>query len=323
MRKKPVKLPGEYYFTRELIPVALKRVRGKDVSHPHDYTGIPHWHDFSELVIITSGFGRQVINDVAYPVSAGDVFVITGRNTHFFEDYQNLSIANIMFSNRVFQGIQEYLNRIPGYHMIFRFEPELRTAKKFRNTLHLSAQSLAYVSGVIRKMEAEFKRNDPGCAAAVLTCLHDLIIFLSRSPESRKENHPITRLAGLFSALEASFQEDWPLERMAKYTGMSVNTLLRNFQAAVKQTPLSYLTSIRLNAAGNLLVNTDLPVSEIAFSCGFHDSNYFGMRFLKMFKMTPLEFRRQKYKIRTNGQSSGSRRTKHAEQKDEDSAKAK
>ena len=297
MKKMPVKLPGEYYFTRKSIPAALKQVRGKDVSHPHDYTAIPHWHDFSELVIITSGFGRQVINDVSYPVSAGDVFVITGKNTHFFEDYQNLSIANIMFTDRVFQGIQEYLNRIPGYHMIFRFEPELRTGKKFHNTLHLSAQSLSYVTGILRKMEAEFKRNDPGCAAAVLTYLHELIIFLSRSPENREENRSITRLAGLFSALEASFHEDWPLERMAKYTGMSVNTLLRNFQAAAKQTPLNYLTSIRLNAAGNLLVNTDLSISEIAFSCGFHDSNYFGMRFLKMFKMTPSEFRKKKHRI--------------------------
>lgn len=301
MRKIPVKLPGEYYFTREFIPVALKRVHGKDLSHPHDYTSIPHWHDFFELVIITSGFGRQNINNISYPVSAGDVFVITGKNSHYFEEYRNLSIANIMFSERIFQGIQEYLNRIPGYHLIFSFEPELRTGREFHNTLHLSTQSLSYVSGIIRKMESEFKRNDTGCAAAVLTCLHELIIFLSRSPDSRGENYAITRLAELFSALEASFHEDWPLERMAKYTGMSVNTLLRTFQIAVKQSPLKYLTSIRLNAAANLLGNTSLAISEIAFSCGFHDSNYFGMVFQKAFKMTPSGFRRLNHSIRNAG----------------------
>lgn len=294
MRKKPLKLPGEYYFTSEIIPVALKQVHGKDVSHPHDYTSIPHWHDFYELVIITSGFGRQNINNISYSVSAGDVFVITGKNTHYFEEYRNLSIVNIMFSRRVFQGILEYLNRIPGYHLIFSFEPELRTGREFHNTLHLSTQSLSYVSGVIRKMESEFKRNDLGCAAAVLTYLHELIIFLSRSPDSRDKNNSVTRLADLFSTLEASFQEDWPLERMAKHTGMSVNTLLRTFRSATRQTPLKYLTSIRLNAANNLLVNTNLSISEIAFSCGFHDSNYFGMVFQRKFKMTPSKFRRTK-----------------------------
>ena len=150
-------------------------------------------------------------------------------------------------------------------------------------------------------MEAELTGNDPGRAAAVLTCLFDLIIFLSRSPENRSGNQPITRLAGLFSALEASFQEDWSLKRMAKYTCMSVNTLLRTFHAAAKQTPLSYLTSLRLNAAVNLLVNTNLPISEISFSCGFHDSNYFAKRFQNAFKTTPSAFRSQKHAIRNAG----------------------
>ena len=291
MRKKPVKLPGEYYFSREIIPCAVVPVHGKALSHEHNYTGIPHWHDFSELVIITAGSGRQNINGISYPVSAGDVFVIAGKTTHYFEEYANLEIVNILFLDHVFQGMREYLNRIPGYHLIFRFEPELRTSKEFHNTLHLSADSLSHVMNTIRKMESELSGRSPGYEAAALTCLFDLIIFLSRSRENRSENQPISRLAGLFSTLEASFQEDWTLERMAKYANMSVNTLLRNFQAAAKQTPLNYLNSLRLNAASLMLVNTDRAVSEIAYLCGFRDSNYFTKRFRKFYKMTPSAFR--------------------------------
>ena len=294
MRKKPVKLPGEYYFSRKIIPCAVIPVHGEALSHEHNYTGIPHWHDFSELVIITAGSGRQNINGISYPVSAGDVFVIAGKTTHFFEEYSHLEIVNILFLDHVFQGMREYLNRIPGYHLIFRFEPELRTSKEFHNTLHLSAHSLSYAMNLIRKMEAEFTASAPGYEAAVVTALFDLVIFLSRSKESRGGNQPITRLAGLFSTLEASFQEDWPLERMAKFTCMSVNTLLRTFQAATKQTPLNYLTSLRFNAASHLLVNTDRAVSEIAYLCGFRDSNYFTKRFRKFYKMTPGELRSRK-----------------------------
>ena len=294
MIKKPVKLPGEYYFSREIVPCAVVKVHGNTLSHEHNYTGIPHWHDFSELVILTAGTGMQNINGVSYPVSAGDVFVISGKTTHYFEEYRNLEIVNILFIDQVFQGMREYLNRLPGYQLIFRFEPELRTSKEFHNTLHLSADSLAYVMNIIRKMEAEFSVRNPGYEAVVMTYLFDLVIFLSRSRDNRSANQPITRLAGLFSRLEASFQEDWTLERMAKYANMSVNTLLRNFQSAAKQTPLNYLTQLRLNAAGHLLVNTDRPVSEIAFDCGFHDSNYFTKRFRKFYRMTPMEFRCRK-----------------------------
>ena len=198
---------------------------------------------------------------------------------------------NILFVEHVFQGMREYLNRLPGYQLIFRFEPELRTSKEFHNTLHLSADSLAHAVNIIRKMEAELSGRNPGYEAVVVTYLFDLVILLSRAQENRSGDQPISRLAGLFSKLEASFQEDWTLERMAKYANMSVNTLLRNFQSAAKQTPLNYLTSLRLNAASHLLVNTDRPVSEIAFDCGFHDSNYFTKRFRKFYKMSPTGFR--------------------------------
>ena len=264
------------------------------MSHEHNYTGIPHWHDFSELVIITAGSGKQIINSVAYSVSAGDVFVISGKTTHYFEEYRNLEIVNIIFIEHVFQGMREYLNRIPGYQLIFRFEPELRSGKEFHNTLHLSADSLAHAMNIIRKMETEFTGRNPGYEAVIVTYLFDLIIFLSRCQENGRGNQPVARLAGLFSRLEASFQEDWPLKRMAKYANMSVNTLLRTFQAAAKQTPLDYLTALRLNAADHQLANTDRPVSEIAFGCGFRDSNYFTKRFRKFHRMTPSEFRRLK-----------------------------
>lgn len=294
MRKTPVKLPGDYYFSREIVPCAVVKVHGSALSHEHNYTGIPHWHDFSELVIITAGSGSQNINGVSYPVSAGDVFVISGKTTHYFEEYRELEIVNILFVDPIFQGVRAYLNRLPGYQLVFRFEPELRTSKEFHNSLHLSAESLARATDIIRKMETEFSRRDPGYEAVVVTYLLDLIIFLSRTQEKRGGDQPIDRLAGLFSRLEASFQEEWTLERMAKFANMSVNTLLRNFRATARQTPLDYLASLRMDAAGHLLANTDRPVSEIAFDCGFRDSNYFTKRFRKFYRMTPSEFRSRK-----------------------------
>ncbi len=294
MRKKIVQIPGKFYFLRETLPVALKRVHGKIVTHPHDYTGVPHWHDFSELVIVTGGSGLQNINGTVYPVSRGDVFVITGKTTHFFENYRNLEITNIMYSERIFRDLREYLKRIPGYHVVFRFEPELRGRRAFHNTLHLSPQALAHVTRTAGKMNFELERGEPGCEAAVLALLFELIVFLSRSlDDPGSSRHSVTRLAGLFSTLEASFQEDWPLERMAGIAGMSVNTLLRTFQAVAKQTPLQYLTALRMNAACTMLETSDRSVSEIAFLCGFHDSNYFTKRFHAQFHQSPGKWRRE------------------------------
>ena len=40
-----------------------------------------------------------------------------------------------------------------------------------------------------------------------------------------------------------------------------------------------------------LLRNTDLPVTDIAFTCGFNSSQYFAEVFKKHARMTPSEFR--------------------------------
>ena len=292
MKRSAVKLPGEYYFSRNILPVALTKVHGNALSHPHNYTGIPHWHDFSELVIITEGSGRQNINGKTRPVSAGDVFVIAGKVTHYFEHYDHLEITNILFSDPVFHDLSNYLNRIPGYQLIFRIEPELQTRRTFRNTLRLTPQSLSFVSRLADRIRAELELQQPGYEAEVISKLFELIIFLSRSADEQKSgDRSITRLAGLFSTLEAEFPEDWPLKRMAAYAGMSVNTLLRTFQTVVRQSPLQYLTELRLNAAAHRLRHTGQSVSEIAYACGFHDSNYFTKCFQMHFHRTPTQYR--------------------------------
>ena len=299
MKKSPARLPGEYYFIRDILPVALKRVHGNALSHPHNYTGIPHRHDFSELVVITAGSGRQNIDGKSRAVSAGDVFVIAGKTTHYFESFENLEITNIMFSEHVFRDQSRYLNRIPGYQLIFRIEPELRACRGFRNTLRLSPQKLAYVSRVCDRIQSEQELRQPGYEAAVVSELLNLTIFLSRSADEQEAaSRSGTRLASLLSMLEADFQEDWPLKRMASCAGMSLSTLLRAFRTVLRKSPLQYLTELRLSAAEHRLWNSDLSISEIAYACGFHDSNYFTKCFQAHFHRTPTQYRKHSWETR-------------------------
>jgi len=295
MKKNAVQLPGEYYFTRDILPAALKQVHGNSLSHTHNYTGIPHWHDFSELVIIMAGSGTQNIDGKSRPVSAGDVFVIAGKTTHYFENYKNLEITNIMFSEQLFSGLGNYLNRIPGYQLVFRIEPGLQLRRTFHNSLHLSPQQLSHVSRLCEQIRSEQERHPSGYEAAVISELLNLIIFLSRAADKQKDTAPAeTRLASLFSTLEADFREDWPLQRMASCAGMSVSTLLRTFRIVLRKSPLQYLMELRLSSAAYLLRNTDRTVSEIAYACGFHDSNYFTKSFQTHFHQTPTRYRKQR-----------------------------
>ena len=79
MQKTPEKAFGSHYFTSG-TPIAVAEVNpSPHAQHPHDLTGIEHYHDFCELVLVTAGSTIHCIDGEEYPVSAGDLFLIQGH----------------------------------------------------------------------------------------------------------------------------------------------------------------------------------------------------------------------------------------------------
>lgn len=57
-----------------------------------------------------------------------------------------------------------------------------------------------------------------------------------------------------------------------------------------------YCNNLRLADAKRLLIVTDLPVTEIALSCGFEDVSYFIRLFRNKYALTPLQYRKKNIK---------------------------
>ena len=75
-------------------------------------------------------------------------------------------------------------------------------------------------------------------------------------------------------------------------TAMAPSTLLPVFKKVTGFSPIDYLLQVRLSKAAELLLKTELPVSEIAQKCGFHDSNYFSRQFRKRYAAAPKNYRK-------------------------------
>ena len=63
------------------------------------------------------------------------------------------------------------------------------------------------------------------------------------------------------------------------------------FKKATSQTPVEYINLIKLRHAKALLLQTDLPVQEIAHRVGIEDASYFCALFKRYEHMTPITFR--------------------------------
>lgn len=78
---------------------------------------------------------------------------------------------------------------------------------------------------------------------------------------------------------------------MARYVFLSPSQLHRKLVAPTGYSAGMLIRLIRLNESKRLLRQTDLPISSIAYDCGFSKPDYFSTVFKKEFGQTPSKFR--------------------------------
>lgn len=102
------------------------------------------------------------------------------------------------------------------------------------------------------------------------------------------------RLTRAREFIAASFEQPLTLDDMAQVACLSPSHFLRSFRQAYRQTPHQFLTTLRLERAGLLLQQTELPVTEICLAVGFESLGSFSTRFRRQFGVAPSQLRRAK-----------------------------
>lgn len=85
--------------------------------------------------------------------------------------------------------------------------------------------------------------------------------------------------------------EAFSMSEISNVFGLGPVQFTRRFRAAHGKNPIEYLTQIRLENAQRLLIETSLPLDEIAFRCGWSSGAYFAYVFKKQRRITPGTFR--------------------------------
>jgi hypothetical protein len=145
-----------------------------------DFTRQQHYHDFSELVIVTGGTGLHWVEGFEFHVAAGDVFLIQGDQQHYFKKLNGLTLYNVMFQSDRLQLPTKELKKIPGFNAVFVLEPSYREKHNFKSRLHLDRSGLAKVQQLLGQMRQEIRLRESGVEVSLLGNLIQLFVFLSR-----------------------------------------------------------------------------------------------------------------------------------------------
>lgn len=84
---------------------------------------------------------------------------------------------------------------------------------------------------------------------------------------------------------------DFTVTNFISEMNMSRSVIYRKLKALTDQSLIEFIRTIKLKRAGQLILKSQLNISEIAFDLGFNDLKYFRKSFKKLFNELPSEYR--------------------------------
>jgi len=125
--------------------------------------------------------------------------------------------------------------------------------------------------------------------------LHILIAKLYRIKSKSKlldnQRKYISEFINLQNLVEQQVTQYSKVQDYAKMLGLSTKTLNNITKQVVNQSTKEFINSIYIKQIKRLLINTDLPIKEIAYATGFEETTNFYKYFKHQTQLTPEKFR--------------------------------
>ena len=249
------------------------------------------WHsheDFAELVAITNG---KVVNDLpglSLPMQAGDIMIMYPGSVHRYNRIRQLRHYNVLFSPKLLEAFLGMQSNMNINHML-----SSANSSNTSEILHLDGKELFHAIELLENMRQEKINFSPGHEGAMLANFYLLLIHIMRHAkvQSAAASTATFRIGQAIRHMERNSEQTFTLQQLCNYVHMSESSFRHHFRNLTDLSPIDYLIKLRLRRAALMMFHSDLPISNIAFICGFSDCNYFARKFRQVFQVTPREFR--------------------------------
>lgn len=237
-----------------------------------------HYHSFFEVYCLTDGKCDSFIDDKLYNLRPGDVVIIppgTIHGTHYYSEKHGRILINFTF-HYIPQILLEELSKDSYF---YRCEDTVEEMKR-----------------VFLEIDKEYRNPDRYSEEAICALLSKLIIIIIRHvPKNNDIPVASNFIEEAVRYVQNNYKDSICLEDIAKSCGVSKVHLSRKFKEKIGIGLNEYIAIYRLKTAKELLLTRDkMSICEIAFDCGFNDSNYFSWLFKKTYGVTPSQYRKNK-----------------------------
>ena len=252
-----------------------------------------HFHPECELLLIQKSSGNCLIGDYIGPFESGEIFLFGSNLPHTF-----------IHDNEFMQEGQE------GHSIVILFQKEflgtdffnLPEIKEIGKLLILAKQGLRLFGETRKKVTKLMKKTLDATPGKKLIALLSSLQLISESkeyeiissygftcPDSLADNQKINTV---FEYTFKNYNNKITLEEVAALLKMPKHSFCRYFKSKTNKTYIQFLMEVRIGQACKLLVEEDLNVKEVGYSCGYNNTSNFYHQFKSIMKKNPYEYKR-------------------------------
>lgn len=248
----------------------------------------PHCHDYYEIFLTVSGTVTHWINGMTCKLPEGTLVFIRPDDVHGYI-YDNPQSAETTYVNLTFT--QNTMDQLFTY-LSDSFPSEKLLRSPMPPSVTLSQAEKKRLLHQISELDLVKWQDKHALKLRMRVLLADIF---ARSfyalPEPEAEEQPLW-FSQLTQDMEQPEHFAAGIECMITLSGKTREHLSRCIRKYLGVTATEYINDLRINYASNLLINTNAPILDICFTCGFQNVSRFYQVFKKKYDKTPSEFRK-------------------------------
>ncbi|MBQ8518680.1 MAG: AraC family transcriptional regulator [Agathobacter sp.] len=246
-----------------------------------------HWHDEVEIIFVKKGRVSISIQEEVFHAKPGDLFFVNSGELHFMEsDDMSVEYYTILFPLEFisFQSEdtieKEVFLPLRQKQLLFPTVPEEQ-----------KEQLIQWIEQMILVNEEKLA----GYQLRTRILLLELVDFLLKEECFKTVDYAnaSSLQRDLIVFVQKHYTEKISLSMLAQEFHLSEKYVSWYFKEHFSISFMQYVVHLRMSKAKDMLVTTDLPITEVALSCGYPSVNLFIRNFKEMYNVTPLQYRKK------------------------------
>jgi len=245
-----------------------------------------HFHPQHELTYIQESVGTKYIGDYVGFYQPGELVLIRSNLPHCWKNHANTHNNS---KSIVIQWNKGIYQKVPELETMFKMINDASRGVIFEKDITAS---------FLPRMKILTELSNCDLYIELLHLLTDLsnCKYKHLSEASFIDDLPIefgSRMRKIHDFLEIRFHEKIYLKELAELMNMSEQSFSRFFSKMMGRPFFTFLNEYRINIASRMLIDSDLSIAHIGFSCGYESLPFFHKQFKKIKQLSPLQYRKK------------------------------